>query len=152
MVNVVVECVDDVWFDLYVLYVSVVFDCIDNFVMWYVINCVCVVYGVLFVLGVVLCFDGQISMFDFCDVVVFCYVCVFLEDQLFEEVVCLMMGVFVLIVGIIGVMQVVEVLCVIGGIGKMFNGWLMMFDLLWMEWMMMKIVCQVDCFVCGGWY
>ncbi|KMY86371.1 Sulfur carrier protein adenylyltransferase ThiF [Candidatus Paraburkholderia calva] len=141
---------DASWLDANVPGKHVVLDCSDNFATRHAINAACVAHGMPLVSGAALCFDGQISTFDFRSADSPCYACLFPPNQAFEEVACSTMGVFAPTVGIIGAMQAAEALRVIGGFGDTLAGRLMMLDSLRMEWNTMKIARQHDCAVCGA--
>src|SRR5512147_2188986 len=95
---------------------DVVLDCTDNFATRHAINRACVAAGVPLVSGAAIRFDGQISVYDPRRADSPCYSCLFPQDQQFEDVSCSTMGVFSLLLGVVGAMQADEALKLINGI------------------------------------
>lgn len=97
-----------------VVWVDVVFDCIDNMVICQKINVVCVVFNMLFIIVSVVGFGGQLMV-----LMLFweqgCYCCLWLDNQELECN-CCMVGVVGLVVGVMGILQVLEVIKLLSGI------------------------------------
>ena len=74
----------------------------------------------------------------------------FPADAAFEETRCATLGVFALLVGIIGSIQAAEALKLLGGMSPSLAGRLQMLDGRAMEWNEVRVPRDMDCSVCGA--
>lgn len=129
---------------------DVVLDCSDNFATRYAVNRACLDQRKPLVSGAAIQFDGQISVFDFCDENAPCYNCLFPEDSAAAELRCATTGVFAPLTGIIGTMQAAEALKLLIGIGRGLSGKLLTLNALDMHVTRSKLNKDPACSVCGG--
>lgn len=139
---------DKDFFDVVVVVVDLVFDCIDNFVICEVVNVVCVCVGKFLVSGVVICFEGQFLVFDICCDESFCYYC-FYGYGSEVELICSEVGVIGLLVGLVGSLQVLEVFKLLVGFGELLVGCLLLVDVFGMCFCELWVCCDFFCVVCG---
>jgi molybdopterin/thiamine biosynthesis adenylyltransferase len=130
--------------------VNVVLDCTDNFAIRQLINATCFSHKVPLVSGSALKFDGQLSVFDFCNEASPCYACLFSPTEQFEEVSCASMGIFSPLVGIIGAMQAAQALQVVIGFGQPLVGRMLLWNALNTQIDEIRIARNPSCMVCGS--
>jgi molybdopterin/thiamine biosynthesis adenylyltransferase/rhodanese-related sulfurtransferase len=101
---------------------DIIIDGSDNFATRYLINDACVILDKPLIYGAVLRFEGQIGVFNFCDVITNIktnYRDLFPKPPSFNAAIsCNDVGVLGVIPGIIGTMQATEALKIITGAGK----------------------------------
>lgn len=126
---------------------DIVVDGMDNFLMCYFVNDVCVLFGKFNVYGLIFCFEGQV--FVFWGKKGFCYCCFFVEFFLLGFVLfCVEGGVFGVFLGIIGFLQVNEMIKLIFGVGDLMFGWFLFFDVLKMSFCEFKLCKNLECLFC----
>lgn len=129
--------------------VDITLDCTDNFATRHLINASCFRHQVPLVSGSALKFDGQLSVFDFRNVMSPCYACLFSPEEQFEEVSCASMGIFSPLVGIIGAMQAAQALQVLIGFGQPLVGRMLLWNALNTQIDEIRISRNSECKVCG---
>tara|TARA_B110001452_G_scaffold190307_1_gene160525 strand:- start:593 stop:1348 length:756 start_codon:yes stop_codon:yes gene_type:complete len=103
----------------------------DNFKTKFLINDFCVKSKKFLVSGAISKFDGHIFTFDFKDKKNPCLRCFFQEDNISNDILnCEHEGILGTVAGIIGTIQANEVLKQILNIGKNLNGFILILDLL----------------------
>jgi adenylyltransferase/sulfurtransferase len=131
----------------YVAKADVVLDCTDNFPTRFMINRASVTTGTPLVSGAAIRMEGQIASYIPGSGGP-CYQCLYKEA--FENTeTCAMEGVLSPVVGVIGTMQALQALLILIGKSDDFNGKLMLFDGLSMEWQSVKIPKDPACPVCN---
>jgi adenylyltransferase/sulfurtransferase len=127
---------------------DVVADGTDNFPTRYLINDACVLLGKVNVYASIFQFEGQVSVFNYCDKNGEHgpnYRDLFTTPPPGDLVPnCAEAGVLGVLPGIIGSMQALEVIKVITGVGKMLNGRLFLFDALSFESRTLNIKKRAD--------
>jgi adenylyltransferase/sulfurtransferase len=110
---------------------DVVLDGSDNFATRYLVNDACVIAGRPFVYGAIQGFDGQLSVFNWCDGPT--YRCLFPEPPAPGTVPnCAEAGVLGVLPGLIGTAQACEVIKLLTGIGEPLSGRLLLWNALTM--------------------
>ena len=118
----------------------------DNFKTKFLINDFCVKFKKFLVTGAVSKFDGHIFTFDFKNKNTPCLRCFFQEDTISEEILnCEHEGILGTIPGIIGTIQANEVLKEILKLGKNLNGYILIMDLLNLNFRKVKLSKQKNC-------
>ena len=103
----------------------------DNFKTKFLINDFCVEKKKFLVVGAISKFDGHIFSFNFEDKKSPCLRCFFQEDKISDDILdCEYEGVLGTIAGIVGTFQANEILKKILNIGKGLNGFILILDLL----------------------
>jgi adenylyltransferase/sulfurtransferase len=106
---------------------DLVVDCTDNFPSKFLVNDACVILGKPCVIGGVLQFSGQLSVYNYQGGPT--YRCLIQEEpDPLEAPSCSDVGVIGMVPGIIGTMQALEVLKIITGIGNTLSGRLLNFN------------------------
>ena len=106
-------------------------DCTDNFETKFLINDFCLKYKKFLVTAAISKFDGHIFTFNFKDKKEPCLRCFFQEDKISDDILnCEYEGILGTVAGVIGALQANEVLKQILNIGKNLNGFIMILDLL----------------------
>ncbi len=125
-----------------------VIDGTDNFPTKFLVNDACVLAGVPYSHGGILCFDGQ--TFTILPKESACYRCIFLEPPPPNSVPsCSQAGVIGVIAGILGTLQANEAIKSILGIGDLLSDRLLTFDALNTKFREMRLTRNPDCPVCG---
>lgn len=128
--------------------VDAVIDATDNFITRYQVNQACVIHKKPLISGAAVRFDGQISVFDLRYSHSPCYHCLYPAHGKYEEMPCVVMGVFSPLLGIIGSMQAAETLKILLNIGESLSGRLQLLDGLTMNWRSIKLHKDPACPVC----
>ena len=103
----------------------------DNFKTKFLINDFCLKLEKFLVTGAISKFDGHIFTFNFKDKNIPCLRCFFQEDEISDDILnCEYEGVLGTIAGVIGTFQASEILKQILNIGKNLNGFILILDLL----------------------
>ena len=119
----------------------------DNFKTKFLINDFCLKYKKFLVTGAISKFDGHIFTFDFKNKKLPCLRCFFQESQISDDILnCESEGILGTIAGIAGIIQANEVLKKILNIGKNLNGYILILDLLNLEFRKVKIKKRKNCF------
>ena len=106
---------------------DLVIECSDNFPTKFLVNDACVMLGKPFIIGGVLKFSGQLSVYNYNGGPT--YRCLLEEEpDPLEAPTCSEAGVIGMVPGIIGTMQALEALKVVTGIGDTLSGRLLNFD------------------------
>ncbi len=131
----------------YLAKADVVLDCSDNFPTRFMVNRVSVKTGTPLVSGAAIRMEGQIASYIPGSGGP-CYQCLY-KEQFEHTETCAMEGVLSPVVGVIGTMQALQALLILMGKFDGFNGKLMLFDGLSMEWQSVKIPRNPACPVCS---
>tara|TARA_B110000003_G_C16632760_1_gene527289 strand:+ start:932 stop:1687 length:756 start_codon:yes stop_codon:yes gene_type:complete len=119
----------------------------DNFKTKFLINDFCLKYKKFLVTGAISKFDGHIFTFDFKNKKLPCLRCFFQESQISDDILnCESEGILGTIAGIAGIIQANEILKKILNIGKNLNGYILILDLLNLEFRKVKIKKRKNCF------
>jgi adenylyltransferase/sulfurtransferase len=111
---------------------DLVIECSDNFPTKFLVNDACVMLGKPFIIGGVLKFSGQLSVYNYNGGPT--YRCLIEEEpDPLEAPTCSEAGVIGMVPGIIGTMQALEALKVLTKVGKVLSGRLLNFNGLTME-------------------
>ena len=112
----------------------------DNFKTKFLINDFCKKFKKFLVTGAISKFDGHIFTFDFKDKKTPCIRSFFQENKVSDDILnCEYEGVIGTVAGIIGTMQANEVLKKILNIGKNLNGYMLILDLLNLDFRKVKL-------------
>ena len=123
-----------------------VIDGSDNFKTKFLINDFCVKLKKFLVTGAISKFDGHIFTFNFKDKKNPCLRCFFQEDEISDDILnCEYEGILGTVAGIIGTIQANEVLKQILDIGKNLNGFILVLDLLNLNFRKIKLNKQKNC-------
>ena len=118
----------------------------DNFKTKFLINDFCIRSNKLLVTGAISKFDGHVFTFDFKNKKNPCLRCFFQEDKISDDILnCEYEGVLGTIAGIIGTIQANEILKQILNIGKNLNGYILILDLLNLDFRKVKLNKQKVC-------
>jgi len=118
----------------------------DNFETKFLINDVSLKYKKFLVTGAISKFDGHIFTFDFYNKKNPCLRCFYQEETIFEDILnCEYEGVLGTIAGIIGAMQANEILKKILNVGKVLNGYILILDLLNLNFRKVKFSKRKKC-------
>ncbi len=119
----------------------------DNFKTKFLINKFSVKYKKNLVTGAISKFDGHIFNFDFKNNKNPCLKCFYQEDEISEDILnCEYEGILGTVAGIIGTIQANEVLKKILGIGKNLNNYILIIDLLNLNFRKVKLKKRKRCF------
>ena len=122
----------------------------DNFKTKFLINDLCLKSKRFLVTGAISKFDGHIFTFDFKNKRNPCLRCFFQEDTISDDVLnCEYEGILGTVAGIIGTIQANEVLKKILNIGKNLDGFILILDLLNLNFRKVKLNKQKKC-LCGN--
>jgi adenylyltransferase/sulfurtransferase len=106
---------------------DVIIDCTDNFPTKFLVNDACVILNKPCIIGGVIQFSGQLSVYNYNSGPTFrCFIAE--EPDPLEAPSCSEAGVIGMVPGIIGTMQALEALKIITGIGKSLSGRLLNFN------------------------
>ncbi len=112
----------------------------DNFRTKFLINDFCKVSNKFLVAGAISKFDGHIFTFDFKDKKSPCIRSFFQEDEISDDILnCEYEGILGTVAGTIGTIQANEILKKILNIGKNLNGYILIFDLLNLNFRKVKL-------------
>ncbi len=118
----------------------------DNFETKFLINDFCLKSKKFLVTGAISKFDGHIFTFDFKNKKIPCLRCFFQEDVISDDVLnCEFEGILGTVAGIIGTIQANEVLKKILNIGKNLDGFVLILDLLNLNFRKVKLNKQKKC-------
>ena len=118
----------------------------DNFETKFLINDFCIKFKKFLVSGAISKFDGHIFTFNFKDKKIPCLRCFFQEDKISDDILnCEFEGILGTIAGIIGTIQANEILKQILNIGKNLNGFILIIDLLNLNFRKVKLNKQKLC-------
>ncbi len=112
----------------------------DNFKTKFLINDFCLKYKKFLVTGAISKFDGHIFTFNFKEKETPCLRCFFQEDKISDDILnCEYEGILGTVAGIIGTIQANEILKKILDIGKNLNGFILILDLLNLNFRKVKL-------------
>ena len=112
----------------------------DNFNTKFLINDFCKKNKKFLVTGAISKFDGHVFTFDFKDKKTPCIRCFFQEKKISDDILnCEYEGILGTVAGIIGTIQANEILKKILKIGKNLNGYILIFDLLNLNFRKVKL-------------
>ena len=118
----------------------------DNFKTKFLINDFCIKLEKFLVTGAISKFDGHIFTYNFKNMKNPCLRCFFQEDEVSDNILnCEFEGVLGTVAGVIGCIQANEILKQILGIGKNLNGFILILDLLNLNFRKVKINKQRNC-------
>tara|TARA_B100001093_G_scaffold507166_1_gene567284 strand:+ start:731 stop:1486 length:756 start_codon:yes stop_codon:yes gene_type:complete len=118
----------------------------DNFKTKFLINDFCVKKKKFLVTGAISKFDGHVFTFDFKNKKNPCLRCFFQEEEISDDILnCEFEGILGTIAGIIGTIQANEILKKILNIGKNLNGYILILDLLNLNFRKVKLTKQKMC-------
>ena len=119
----------------------------DNFKTKFLINDFCLKYKKFLVTGAISKFDGHVFTFNFKSKKLPCLRCFFQESKISDDILnCQSEGILGTIAGIVGTIQANEVIKKILDIGKNINGYILILDLLNLEFRKVKIKKRKNCF------
>jgi molybdopterin/thiamine biosynthesis adenylyltransferase len=119
----------------------------DNFTTKFLLNDLCLKFKKTLVVGAISKFDGHIFTFSFKDNKVPCLRCFFQETKISDELLdCESEGILGTIAGIVGTIQANEVLKKILNIGVGLDGYILILDLLNLNFRKVKIKKRKNCF------
>ena len=118
----------------------------DNFKTKFLINDFCLKSKKFLVTGAINKFDGHVFTFDFKKKINPCLRCFFQEDKISDDILnCEFEGVLGTVAGIVGTIQANEILKKILNIGKNLNGFILILDLLDLNFRKVKLNKQKMC-------
>ena len=121
----------------------------DNFETKFLINDICLKYKKYLVTGAISKFDGHIFTFDFNNKKNPCLRCFYQEETISDDILnCEFEGILGTIAGIIGAMQANEILKKILNVGKDLNGYILILELLNLNFRKVKFNKRKKC-VCN---
>ena len=124
-----------------------VVDGTDNFKSKFLINDFCFKSKKFLVTGAISKFDGHIFTFDFKNKKTPCLRCFFQEKEISDDILnCEYEGILGTVAGIIGIMQANEILKKILGIGRNLDGFILILDLLNLNFRKVKLNKRKICF------
>jgi len=129
--------------------VDVVLDCSDNLMTRFAVNRACYQQRKPLVSGAVIRFEGQIMVFHPGVGDSPCYNCLYQGDEELGET-CSQSGVVAPLPGIIGSMQALEAIKILTMSDYAFNGMVLLFDALAMEWQRIRLPKNRNCLTCGA--
>ncbi len=123
-----------------------VIDGSDNFQTKFLINDFCFKFKKFLVTGAISKFDGHILSFNFKNNKSPCLRCFFQEDKISDDILnCEYEGILGTVAGTIGTIQANEILKQILNIGKNLNGYILILDLLHLNFRKVKLNKQKSC-------
>ena len=118
----------------------------DNFTTKFLLNDYCLKFKKVLVTGAISKFDGHIFTFDFKDKKVPCLKCFFQESAISDDLLnCESEGILGTVAGIVGTIQANEVLKKILNIGKGLDGYILILDLLNLNFRKVKLKKRKNC-------
>ena len=118
----------------------------DNFKTKFLINAFCLKFKKFLVTGAISKFDGHIFTFNFKDKKTPCLKCFFQESEISDDLFnCETEGILGTVAGIVGTIQANEVLKKILSIGQNLNGYILILDLLNLNFRKVKIKKRKKC-------
>jgi molybdopterin-synthase adenylyltransferase len=134
-------------FDKIIKNYDFVVDGTDNFKSKFLINDFCFKSKKFLVTGAISKFDGHIFTFDFKNKKTPCLRCFFQEKEISDDILnCEYEGILGTVAGIIGIMQANEILKKILGIGTNLDGFILILDLLNLNFRKVKLNKRKICF------
>ncbi len=119
----------------------------DNFKTKLLINDLCLKFKKILVTGAISRFDGHIFTFNFKNKKIPCLRCFFQQSNISENLLnCESEGILGTVAGIVGTIQANEVLKKILDIGKGFDGYIFILDLLNLNFRMARLKKRKNCF------
>ncbi|MDA7582914.1 HesA/MoeB/ThiF family protein [Candidatus Pelagibacter sp.] len=119
----------------------------DNFTTKFLLNDFCLKFKKVLVTGAISKFDGHIFTFNFKDKKVPCLRCFFQESEISDDLFnCESEGILGTVAGIVGTIQANEILKKILNIGKGLDGYILILDLLHLNFRKVKLKKRKDCF------
>jgi len=119
----------------------------DNFKTKFLLNDFCFKFKKILITGAISKFDGHIFTFDFKNKKIPCLKCFFQENEISDDLLnCESEGVLGPVAGIVGSIQANEVLKKILNIGKSLDGYILILDLLHLNFRKVKIKKRINCF------
>ena len=118
----------------------------DNFATKFLLNDFCLKFKKFLVIGAISKFDGHVFNFNFKNKKIPCLRCFFQESKISDELLnCESEGVLGTVAGIVGTIQANEILKKILGIGKGLDGYILILDLLNLDFRKVKIKKRKNC-------
>ena len=119
----------------------------DNFKTKFLLNDFCLKFKKFLVTGAISKFDGHIFTFNFKEKKIPCLRCFFQESKIYDDLLnCESEGIIGTVANIVGTIQANEVLKKILTIGKNLNGYILILDLLNLNFRKIKINKRKNCF------
>ena len=119
----------------------------DNFTTKFLLNDFCLKFKKILVTGAISKFDGHIFTFDFKDKKIPCLRCFFQESNISDDLLnCESEGILGTVAGIVGTLQANEVLKKILNIGTGLDGYILILDLLHLNFRKVKLKKKENCF------
>jgi len=119
----------------------------DNFTTKFLLNDFCLKFKKILVTGAISKFDGHIFTFNFKNKKIPCLRCFFQESEISDDLLnCESEGILGTVAGIVGTIQANEVLKKILNIGKGLDGYILILDLLNLNFRKIKIKKRKNCF------
>ncbi len=123
-----------------------IIDGTDNFIAKFLINDLSLKYKKFLVTGAISKFDGHVFTFDFNDKKTPCLRCFYQEETISDEILnCEYEGILGTVAGIVGTIQANEILKKILKIGKNLNGFILILDLLNLNFRKVKLTKKRKC-------
>ena len=123
-----------------------IIDCTDNFETKFLINDLSFKYKKFLVTGAISKFDGHIFTFNFDNKKDPCLRCFYQEENILDDILnCEYEGILGTVAGIVGTIQANEVLKKILNIGQNLNGFILILDLLNLNFRKVKLKKSADC-------
>ena len=121
-------------------------DASDNFKTKFLINDFCLKFKKFLVTGAISKFDGHLFSFDFKNKKISCLRCFFQESEISDDILnCESEGILGTVAGTIGTIQAHEILKKILSIGKGLDNYILILDLLNLNFRKVKIKKRKDC-------
>jgi molybdopterin/thiamine biosynthesis adenylyltransferase len=119
----------------------------DNFTTKFLLNDLCIKFKKTLVVGAISKFDGHVFTFNFKNKKIPCLKCFFQESNISDDLLnCESEGILGTVAGIVGTIQANEVLKKILSIGKGLDGYILILDLLYLNFRKVKIKKRKNCF------
>ena len=119
----------------------------DNFTTKFLLNDLCIKFKKTLVVGAISKFDGHVFTFNFKNKKIPCLRCFFQESNISDDLLnCESEGILGTVAGIVGTIQANEVLKKILSIGKGLDGYILILDLLHLNFRKVKIKKRKNCF------
>ena len=119
----------------------------DNFKTKFLLNDFCLKFKKILIAGAISKFDGHIFTFDFRNKKIPCLRCFFQETEISDDLLnCESEGVLGTVAGVVGTIQANEILKKILNIGNSLDGYILILDLLNLNFRKVKIKKRKNCF------